>query len=350
MLTQNPKIPIQNIYYMLAYAYQTLHFKEYETIDPTAFDQVDDLYAAILALGLPTLIRGGLQQSYQAKSEISSVLRGKLNLPLTFAHNRGQGPQLGITYDEFTADNLLNQILKATIVSLHQRPTVQGQYRRKLYGFLPYFSEVSDIRLRPELWQKIHYDKQNRRYHFLLMICRYLYLGQLLDVHGQTITSRQITDEQRLSHLYEKFVYNFYVQETPYLVTHPQIPWQVDDGFTQALPVMQTDVVLQHQQQTLIIDTKFYSENMVRRFENSEAKQKTANLYQMFTYLNNWPSVAKQRVAGLLLYAKTTASTQPQQLYHIKGQKVGVQTLDLNQDFAGIKRDLKRYAALFLEN
>lgn len=349
MQPHKPEIPIQNIYYMLAYAYQTLHLQEYEAIEPTKFAHVADLYAAILSLGIPPLIRGGLQRQYQSHSEVSTVLRGKLDLPLTFRQNRGQGPYLGVTYDEFTPDNLWNQILKATIIKLRTDPTVQLTYRRRLYGFLPYFSEVSDIQLRPELWQNLHYDKQSRRYRFIMAICRYLYLGQLLDRHRPNVASRQVSDDQRLSHLYEKFVYAFYTQETPYVVTHPQIPWQVDDGFTQALPVMQTDVVLQYQQKTLIIDTKFYTKNMVQRFADSAAKQRTGNLYQIFTYLNNWPKKPDQQVDGLLLYAKTTAPVQPQQMYHIKGQTIGVQTLDLNQDFAGIQRDLKYYAALFLE-
>src|SRR5690606_25242747 len=112
-------------------------------------------------------------------------------------------------------------------------------------------------------------------------------------------------------------------------------------------PIMQTDLVLKKDKMTLIVDTKFYSENMVARFEGGSAKQKSGNLYQIFTYINNWQKSPDEMVAGMLLYAKTTALNQPNHVYHIKGNRIFVVTLDLQQDFGGIKEDLLVYANQF---
>ena len=45
-------IPVQNIYYMLAYAFQVLNENGYKNIETEQFDNVGELCAAILAKGV----------------------------------------------------------------------------------------------------------------------------------------------------------------------------------------------------------------------------------------------------------------------------------------------------------
>ena len=80
MLEKNSKIPIRNIYYMLSYAYQTLGLSEYQKIDVEQFENVKDLYSEILKIGLPVLIRGGLIKDYIRKDDMSTVIRGKIDI------------------------------------------------------------------------------------------------------------------------------------------------------------------------------------------------------------------------------------------------------------------------------
>lgn len=49
----------------------------------------------------------------------------------------------------------------------------------------------------------------------------------------------------------------------------------------------------------------------------------------------------------MLLYAKTTALNQPNHIYHIKGNQIFVVSLDLHQDFSGIKENLLAFANRF---
>ena len=49
--------PVKNIYYMLAYAFQVLKQKNYEDIAAEEFDDVQDLFAAILAKGISQIKR-----------------------------------------------------------------------------------------------------------------------------------------------------------------------------------------------------------------------------------------------------------------------------------------------------
>lgn len=346
-MKRNKNIPIHNIYYMLSYAYQTLHLAEYKQMGTEEFDNVKDLYAEILSIGIPVLIRAGLSKDYIRVEETSNVIRGKMDINATIKKNALVNKKISVVYDEFSEDIIMNQIIKATLVRLSRSNQLDHKKRRLFYGLLPYFDEVSDVRLDLNLWKNIRYNRQNIRYQFIIDVCRYLYEQVLLDESSTSHIGKEVKDEQQLASLYEKFVYAFFKRETNYAVSRPQITWDVDDGFTDALPIMQTDLVLKQDKKTLIVDTKFYSNSMVARFEGGTEKQLSSNLYQIFSYINNWKRAEDEILAGILLYAKTSALKQPNHSYQIKGDHIFVKSLDLQQDFPGIKEDLLAYAEQF---
>ena len=72
-------IRIQNIYYMLAYAFQVLNEQGYTNIATEEFDNTAELCAAILARGISTQVKRGLGKEYIPQTEALSSLRGKLD-------------------------------------------------------------------------------------------------------------------------------------------------------------------------------------------------------------------------------------------------------------------------------
>lgn len=348
-MERNSNIPIRNIYYMLSYAYQTLNLSEYKEVGTEDFENVKELYAEILSIGIPVLLRGGLSKDYISIEETSNVIKGKIDINSTIKKNTLVNKKVSVVYDEFSENILLNQIIKATLVFLSSSAKINQKIRRLFYGFLPYFAEVADLELDLHLWKNVRYNRQNIRYLFIVDVCRYLFEELLFDGNSTSQIMKEVQDEQRLSTLYEKFIFAFFKRETNYNVSRPQIQWKVDDGFTEALPIMQTDLVLQQDKKTLIIDTKFYSENMAVRFDGGSSKQKSANLYQIFSYVNNWKKEPDETVGGMLIYAKTTALNQPNHKYKINENEIFVLSLDLYQDFNGIKEDLITYALQFFK-
>lgn len=349
MKESNYKIPIRNIYYMLSYVYETLKLSEYKRLDVEKFDNVKELYVEILKIGIPVLIRGGLIKDYIRVSDKVTVIQGKIDINASIKQNAFVDKKLLVLYDEFSEDILLNQILKATMTHLCRSSEFSKENRRFFFGLLPYFGAVSEVQLNLGLWRDVRYNCQNIRYQFLIDICRYLYEELLLDESNEENLLRKLDDDQRHSALYEKFVFAFYKRETDYIVVHPQIPWITGNGFTEALPVMQTDIVLKDGSKTLIIDTKFYSENMATKY-GGNAKQKSANLYQLFTYVNNWILQDGEVVGGMLLYAKTTDEHQPNHHYELNGNRISVVTLDLNQEFDAIKDELLAHAKSYFQS
>lgn len=67
---------IKNIYYMLSYAFQVLRHSNYAEVAAEEFNNVPDLYAAILAAGIGQQLKQGLYRVYASCSENLSVVRG----------------------------------------------------------------------------------------------------------------------------------------------------------------------------------------------------------------------------------------------------------------------------------
>ena len=104
---------------------------------------------------------------------------------------------------------------------------------------------------------------------------------------------------------------------------------------------MKTDVTLEYENKVLIIDAKFYKDNLIENYGRN--MHRTANLYQIFTYVKNKQAELQGKdiqVGGMLLYARTKANIQPDSEYVMSGNNISVKTLDLNQEFDAIKKQL----------
>lgn len=79
MITDNG-INIQNIYYMLAYAFSVLKQDGYEKLASEEFDHTADLLSAILSKGISIQVKRGLGKEYIPVTEPLSTLRGKIDI------------------------------------------------------------------------------------------------------------------------------------------------------------------------------------------------------------------------------------------------------------------------------
>lgn len=99
------------------------------------------------------------------------------------------------------------------------------------------------------------YNRSNQSYQLLLGICYLIYNGLLQTQNDGTTKIMDFFDEQRMCHLYEKFLLEYYRKEHPELSANAsQIAWQLDDSENQLLPKMQTDIMLSQGNNILIID------------------------------------------------------------------------------------------------
>lgn len=153
-----------------------------------------------------------------------------------------------------------------------------------------------------------------------------------------------------MNRLYEKFIFEYYTKECPQVkAAAAQIPWALDDSIGTMLPIMQSDIMLTKGNKVLIIDAKYYTHTTQTHYDVHTLH--SGNLYQIFTYVKNKDVEFGNRphtVSGMLLYAATDEAIQPDNSYQMSGNRISVQTLDLNQDFAKISKKLDTIATEYL--
>ena len=334
-------ILIKNIYYMLSYAFQVLKESNYEGIATEEFENIYDLFAAILGRGIARQLKQGLYREYIEKEEDLSTKRGKIIVAGTIRNKIQKKQRLTCEYDELSENNVYNQILKTTMLVLVRCPDVKRKHVSVLKKELLLFSAIDSLNPKEIRWDCIRFQKNNQEYRMLLGICNMVLEGLILTTDSGDTRMATFLDEQEMCHLYEKFILGYYKYHHPELVPNPdRIDWDIDEGKDGFLPAMQTDITLKGHGRTLIIDAKYYGQVMQSRFEVQTIH--SANLYQIYTYVKNLDSDRTRKVSGMLLYAKTQEQVQPNSRYVFDGNSISVKSLDLNLPFSEIADQLEK--------
>lgn len=337
-------IKIQNIYYMLAYAYQVLQEKGYASCGTEKFENTADLLSAILVKGVSKQVKRGLGRTYIEETEPLSSLRGKIDVNESLKQQTMIKHQLVCTYDEFSVDSYMNRILKSTM-ELLLRYDIPKTRKKEIRNLLMYFRDVKSIDVHTINW-RFRFHRNNQSYQMLMAICNLIVKGLLQTTADGSMKLMHYLDEQRMCRLYEKFILEYYRKHYPQLnPASPQIKWALDDGVNMMLPTMQSDIVLEYKDKTLIIDAKYYAHTTQVQYDKHTLHSN--NLYQIFTYVKN-KAVLGGDVSGLLLYAKTDEDIQPNNTYMMSGNRISVKTLDLNCDFSEIAAQLNAIADEFI--
>lgn len=333
-------IPIQNIYYMLSYAFTVLTEQGYKSIETEQFDNVAELCAAILSKGVALQVKRGLGREYIENTEPLSSLRGRIEISESIKTRSILKRQLVCSYDAFSENSYMNRVIKTTM-ELLLHADIAGSQKKEIRKLLVFFANVDVLDVHAINW-KIQYNRNNQTYRMLISICYLVIKGLLQTNTDGTTRLMDFLDEQRMCRLYEKFILEYYRKEFPQLSAGAsQIRWALDDDINDMLPVMQTDITLTQGSKVLIIDAKYYSHTTQTQYDTRTLH--SANLYQIFTYVKNKEaemSGSPHEVSGMLLYARTDEAIQPDNTYHMSGNKISVRTLDLNCDFSAISNQL----------
>lgn len=334
--------PIRNIYYMLSYAFQTLKENGYSSVAAEDFDNIHDLFAAILIRGVGAQVKRGLHRDYIQREEVLAGVRGQILVSETIKQQTQPQGRLVCSYDEFVPDSPHNQALKSTMLMLLRHGNVKPENKKSLRKLLLYFSEVTEVSPVSVRWDALKYHRNNASYRMLLGICRLAVKGLLLTTETGTNRLASWLQDEEMHRLYERFVLNYYKTEhTELTVSAPYIDWDIDgDERSMYLPIMKTDITLQSGDKRLIIDTKYYGHTMQHNSLYDSRTFISGNLYQIYTYVKNSDVGATGNVVGVLLYAMTYEAITPNEDMTIGGNRISLKTLDLGQDWAAITAQL----------
>ena len=341
------QIPIQNIYYLLCYAWNKLEESEIVNVNEIDSTELIDLFAKVLSNSCSRLLKQGLDRYYVEHEDVIMGIKGKFNFSATIKQNVLPLSKTACIYDEFDYDILHNQILKTTIGKLLRTKNLDSSIKDELYKVYLKLPPISEIVIRKAMFNQIRLHRNNYHYDFILKVCQIVNENLLIDESKGNYKFQDFTREEKaMARLFEAFVRNFYKIETDFSVSSDSIKWQFESDNAEdldMLPAMLTDITLQGKNQKIIIDTKYYKEAFQTRYDKQ--KINSSNLYQLFSYLKNqeMDSEITLNCEGILLYP----SIQNDFVHSFKyeNHKIRIMAINLNQDWQKIRTDLLKIVA-----
>jgi 5-methylcytosine-specific restriction enzyme subunit McrC len=338
-------IPIQNIYYLLCYAWKQLDEAKKVNDSASDYKQYADLFAKVLVNGCTYIFKRRLDREYGFDRDELCRIRGKNDFNQSIKNISVKSRKLICEYDELSTDTLHNQIIKATAKKLLKVNDLDKNIRYELREIYRKLLQIRDIDLDRSHFKKVKLHRNNLFYRFVLNVSRIIHENIVLDEKtGEYQFVDFIRDEKKMASVFEHFVRNFYRENlrTFGFEVKPEIlSWDVDEADEASadyLPTMKTDISITSATRKIIIDTKFYKEAFEAQF--TQRKIKSSHLYQLFSYLKNQESDSEitKNCEGMLLYPAVGDNFRYS--YKYENHSIKIVSINLNQNWYDIKNDL----------
>ncbi|MCA0984309.1 hypothetical protein LCL89_09650 [Halobacillus yeomjeoni] len=299
-MEQTFKVPIRNLFCLLSYIHEMPELtKSMNEIDEDliTYDFIVKQFLKEVAL----LHRRGLVKDYIEVKESTNRLNGRLVLSESMPSIMMRKPSVVCEKDEYSANVLLNQIMKSTLGSITQNRFLKEETRKKSFLLMESIPEVDSPPLTKRLFKEITYSRQTFHYKRMIHIAKILHDFTLLSHKqgGWSLFNAELEDTD-LNRIFEKFLFQFYKQEQKtYKVSSETLNWNLRGNQTY-LPSMRTDVSLTHKKgnEKIVMDAKFYK-HVFQNYHGNDSFH-SHNMYQLFTYLMHQDQEVSVR--GILVY------------------------------------------------
>jgi len=345
---------VKNVYYMLCYVFygDRLTEREEGKFGTESYDNLNNLFATLLCLLLDKQIKKGTYKNYVNLTEEVSKIKGKISIPMTINSSSLVRRKVVCDYDEYSNNNLINQIILTTINYLIRSNKTGNFIKARLNRIKMFFVDVDEIKIKSIKWDTIKYDRNNKAYKYIIDLCKMLIQNVIVvDDEGNT-HFKEFFDGQTMNDLYERFLRKYYSDNYPeYLVKVQHLKFNKNKTYD-LIPDMFTDISIidKKNSRVLIIDAKFYgqilSDGRSNESNNSDPRtviKSSNNIYQMLSYVQSNKVVEKyNEVYGLILYAQTLKEPPLDLPYmSLNNNLISIKTIDMNSNWVDIESRLK---------
>lgn len=149
----------------------------------------------------------GMIRHYVERNENLYVLRGRLRMEQQFKHNLAHRERLYCQYDEMSADNSHNQVIKF-VLRFMMKVSTGMMARKQLTELLMRFDAISDVKADLQMIDSLTFNRSTCRYEPIFKQCRWFLQGLHPDVivgHNPCLTL--LFDMNRL---FESYVANVF--------------------------------------------------------------------------------------------------------------------------------------------
>lgn len=326
------QIPNINLYRMLTYTFSDLKTITPADIGEESFEQVDQLLSMILLKGITRQFKKGLYKEYIEEEGLLKTLRGKIDMHKTIRLKTQVSREIYCHYNEFSTNNIYNQILKAFCLLILQRERLSNKVLKQFKTLLISFHEVDDISLDSVAWRKLSYEKNKFSYKMLIHIGHMIYR----DIGVDKKTGKSFIKDKPFGQIYKQFIYRFFETECPHVkVSYEKVASEEE---------VDSDMFLIQGNKTTIVHTCFYPElfwhNQVEQFKPLLLQEIKKTMCSVMEYSKRLDTT----VSGLLLYP----SVEPTfiEAYVLEHHPMYVCTINLGEPMEVIKEHLRQMSQL----
>ena len=166
-----PKIGIPKLLSLACYAMGKVKFRRDDFEFPDEFALPDALALALSSQGRRAF-SGGLLHGYRLEEEALQTIRGRVNFDEQLRRRYNSRLPVEVQYDEFTADILANQLVKAATYRLSRLRLRSPETRRRLESLAAMLSEVSLYHFPPSRVPPVSFNRLNEHYRPVVELSR----------------------------------------------------------------------------------------------------------------------------------------------------------------------------------
>lgn len=213
VLALEPKVPLENVFRMLEYAYDLRAFRwPDKTITAESMAELFESLARVLARRIRDRTRKGLHHRYIEQDEKLPFVRGRMELRAT--HRLLCEPSVHCHFGEHTPDHSGNQILLWTLLTILRSGILSRKAALELRGAArPLRGPVSEVRYQDANCTRQNYDRLSHDYEPLHALCRF-FLSQTGP--SQRVGQRKMSPFLlKMDNLFEAFVARWLQEKLP---------------------------------------------------------------------------------------------------------------------------------------
>ena len=240
------KIPIQNIYYIVLYAFDAIKSKNIiSKKDLEKTESFVDVIVKLFVYEVEKIIKYGIHRDYNEIEEESIFIKGKLNVQRSILQTNNKSI---CTFDEFNSNETCNKIIKYTLNKLLFANDIKEETKKNIKSKYFAFDAVDLEEFDFKEIKQVKLNRLNKHYELALKLALFLNFNLIPKDEKKNFDFLHILkDEEIMSMIYEKFLYKFYdvnLVSSRYLVkSGSAFKWElerIDEGESN-LPEMQTD-------------------------------------------------------------------------------------------------------------
>jgi 5-methylcytosine-specific restriction enzyme subunit McrC len=345
------RIPVRNLWLLMLYASDLFRMRGIGKVGlEDSPDDLPDLVAEMLARAVELRQRRHLSFGYRSRAARLNRVRGHIDILSTERHQLLDRGLVACRFDELTVDTPRNRFVRAAleIISRIVRRKDVAHRCRCLASGMKAMGVSGNIPTRAQMSME-SFGRNDAEDQFMMAVAKLAFdLALPTAGVGSNVLPLPDREETWVRRLFERAVGGFYdVALSPFgwhVQCGKKLEWQVEAGSAgvgKILPMMKTDVVLDHSAsgQRIVIDTKFNS--IVTRGWYREETLRSGYVYQIYAYLHSQigrGDALADKACGLLLHP--AIGEKLDELVVIQGRIIRFATVDLTTSSSDLRTRL----------